>query len=102
MIPDDFVLGVFPVILRIHGKEAYLRRLGIDTVCAQHLARDLGLFGRLVVRVFSVVGLGRDVELDERGIGSGFKLAVSADKNCVGLSADGGTLRGSDSAKYHN
>ncbi len=102
MVANDSVVRVFPVVLWIHREEANFRGLGVNAVCAQNLARRLGLFGGLVVGVFGFVGLGRDVELDERGIRRGFKFAIGADENGVGQRAERGTLRDRESAQNEN
>src|SRR5271163_3264538 len=51
LVADHFVLGVFPIVLRIHGEEADFRRFRIDAVGTQNLTRGLSLLGGLVVGI---------------------------------------------------
>jgi len=101
-VADHLALGILPVIHRVYGEETDLGRFGINSVGAQDLARGFGGFRGLIVGGLGGVCLGADVELDHRGVGSGFELAIGADEDGVGQRGERGSLGNGERGQHEN
>jgi len=79
------VLGIFPVIDRLHSIEADLCCLGINAVLPQHASYLFRSSRNLVISCAGTILLRRNVEVKKSSIRHSFKLAVGPGKNCVHL-----------------
>ena len=77
---------------RLNGEESDVGGFGFDAVGAQDLANLFDFFRSVLVGGLRGVVLHGDVELEDGGVGSGFKLAVGADIDGIGECGDGGML----------
>src|SRR5208283_1670390 len=87
-ITHQLALGVLVVVNGLHREAAHLRILRVNSIAAQKLAHLFGGLGCALIGVLQLLFLRRDIELHQRGVGVGLKLAAGAHPDGVGLGHD--------------